>query len=110
MKSDFILEDLMAYNLAERNSSLPVWTLVVLPEGTIFLGVDHRIGGRYGREAILFEPFPWELPQTQYYKIVNVQSTLMREEVLKGIEQKLRGHIMKVFVIARRVDRTQKPV
>ena len=112
-KSNFTLEDLVAYNLVEKNSSLPVWTLVVLPEGldnTVFLGADHRIGGRYAREAILFEPFPWELSQTQYYKIVNVQSTLTEEEVLKGVEKKLRGCIMEVPVIAKRVDRTQKPV
>ena len=43
MKSNFMLEDLVAYNPIEKNSSPPVWTLVVLPEGldnAIFLGVD----------------------------------------------------------------------
>ena len=46
----------------------------------------------------------------QHYKIVNVQSMMMEEEVLKGVEKKLRGRITEVPVITKRVDRTQKPV
>ena len=74
------------------------------------LGPKQYIGGRYTKEAILFEPFPWELPQTQHYKIVNVQSMLMEEEVQKGVEEKLRGRIMESPVVIKRVDRSQKPV
>ena len=103
----------MAYNSLEKNSPPPVWALIVLPEGlnnTMFLGPKQHIGGRYAKEAILFEPFLWELPQTQHYKIVNVQSTLTEEEVQKGVEEKLRGYIMESPVIIKRVDRSQKPV
>ena len=95
--SNFTLEGLMAYNPLERTTPPPVWVLVVLPEGmnnTMFLGPEQHIGGRYDKEAILFEPFPWELPQTQHYKIANVQSMLMEEEVRKGVEERLRGRIM----------------
>jgi hypothetical protein len=77
---------------AERTSR--VWALVTLPEKTpentnLFKCQNFRVLGEYGREAIILVPFPWELPETQWFRIGRTPATTRNQDVVEAIERML---------------------
>jgi len=102
-----IMEEVAVPVPGRKGQTRKLWALMTLPKGMssmTFLTPQNRYNGRRGDHMVLFQEFPWELPQTQSYQIFDVPAMVEDGKLIEVIQSRFEEKLVGPPLVKGRVN------